>query len=84
MSELLRFTGGCHCGAVRFVVHADPKRDTIEDCNCSICRKKGFLHLIVSPERFELLAGANHLATYTFNIHRAQHKFCTTCGMWHS
>ena len=71
--------GGCHCGRVRFRVTADLERVTI--CNCSICTKKGILHLIVSPERFELLRGGDELATYTFNTGVAKHTFCKHCGI---
>ena len=63
-------SGGCHCGRVRFRVTADLSRVT--DCNCSICTKKGFLHLIVPPEQFELLGGADALTTYRFNTGTAQ------------
>lgn len=75
------YTGGCHCGAVRFQVSVDPTQVQVEDCNCSICRKKGFLHLIVPPSQFTLLAGANALTTYTFNTGIAQHLFCQHCGI---
>ena len=47
------YRGGCHCGAIRFQVLVD--RYLVRDCNCSICRKKGFLHLIVPEENFTLL-----------------------------
>jgi hypothetical protein len=73
------YEGGCHCGAVRFRVLADEHEAL--DCNCSICRKKGFLHLIVPGERFVLLAGAEALVTYTFNTGTAKHTFCRTCGV---
>jgi hypothetical protein len=53
----------------------------VTDCNCSICTKKGFLHLIVAPEQFELLSGADALTTYRFNTGTARHTFCTTCGI---
>ena len=59
------YEGGCHCGRVRFRVTADLDRVTY--CNCSMCTKKGFLHLIVPPEQFELVSGKDDLATYTFN-----------------
>ena len=72
-------TGACHCGRVRFRVTADLSRVTY--CNCSICRKKGFLHLIVPPERFELLSGKDALTTYRFNTGTARHTFCATCGI---
>jgi hypothetical protein len=73
------YEGGCHCGTVRFRVTAD--LDRVSECNCSMCAKKGFLHLIVAPERFELLAGADALATYEFNTRVAKHHFCRTCGI---
>lgn len=59
------YTGGCHCGRVRFRVTAELQG--IADCNCSVCTKKGFLHLIVAPEQLELLAGAEALSIYQFN-----------------
>lgn len=71
--------GGCHCGRVRFKVTATLDRVTY--CNCSICSKKGFLHLIVPPEQFELLGGKDNLTTYEFNTHTAKHTFCKTCGI---
>jgi len=49
--------GGCHCGAVRFEVRA-PARITVQHCNCSVCSKTGFLHLIVPAEDFTLLSGS--------------------------
>ena len=73
------YEGGCHCGRVRFSVTADLDRVTY--CNCSVCTKKGFLHLIVPPEQFELLSGKDALATYTFNTGVAKHTFCRHCGM---
>jgi len=71
--------GGCHCGKVRFKVTADLDRVTY--CNCSMCSKKGFLHLIVPPEQFELLSGKDNLAIYEFNTRTAKHTFCRTCGI---
>jgi hypothetical protein len=73
------YEGGCHCGRVRFRVTAD--LDGVTECNCSICSKKGFLHLIVPPERFELLSGKHELATYMFNTRTAKHTFCRVCGV---
>ncbi len=73
------YEGGCHCGRVRFRVTAD--LDRVTECNCSMCAKKGFLHLIVAPEQFELLSGADALATYEFNTRVAKHRFCRHCGI---
>ena len=73
------FEGGCHCGRVRFRITADLAH--IVECNCSICTKKGFLHLIVPPEHFELLCGWDELTTYEFNTLTAKHTFCRHCGI---
>ena len=75
------YEGGCHCGRVRFRVAVDDDSHRALDCSCSICRKKGFLHLIVNADRFELLRGEADLSTYRFNTGVAQHRFCTTCGI---
>ena len=72
--------GGCHCGCVRFEVDAAPGFEVL-DCNCSICRMTGFLHLIVPASRFRLLAGADALVEYTFNTGTAKHRFCGHCGI---
>ncbi len=77
--ESVIYEGGCHCGAIRFQVVVE-EHQAIE-CNCSICRKKGFLHLIVPPEKFTLLQGKEYLTTYTFNTHTAKHNFCRICGI---
>jgi len=53
----------------------------VTDCNCSICSKSGYLHLIVPKSRFELLSGSEFLTTYQFNTRTAKHLFCSVCGI---
>ena len=72
--------GGCHCGAVRFEVET-PDTVEVENCNCSICARTGFLHLIVPASRFRLLQGSDRITTYTFNTGAAKHMFCAVCGV---
>ena len=72
--------GGCHCGAVKYEVEA-PSDLEVTECNCSICSKSGYLHLIVPKSRFHLLGGEDNLTTYTFDTHEAKHLFCKTCGI---
>ena len=73
------YTGSCHCGRVRFEV--DDDLENVVVCNCSICTRKGYLHLIVTRECFRLLAGADDLTTYRFGTMTAQHQFCRHCGV---
>ncbi|MGQ0673187.1 MAG: GFA family protein [Hyphomicrobium sp.] len=74
------YSGSCHCGAVRFEVEA-PATILAQDCNCSICSKAGYLHLIVPKSKFRLIAGGEMLTAYTFGTGVAQHTFCRVCGI---
>lgn len=76
----IKISGGCHCGAVEFEVETSPEIEA-QECNCSICAKTGFLHLIVPASRFHLKKGKDKLTTYTFNTQTAKHLFCKICGV---
>lgn len=70
----------CHCGKVRFKVRV-PATVTVRRCNCSICAKIGYLHLIVAKSDLEWLSGQDELREYRFNTGLARHLFCRTCGI---
>ena len=74
------YKGSCHCQAVTFEVDAPQNIEAVY-CNCSICSKSGFLHLIVPASRFRLLSGRESLSTYSFNTGVAKHTFCKVCGV---
>ncbi len=79
-SGLVIHRGGCHCRRVVFEVDA-PANILVQDCNCSLCRLTGFLHLIVPRSRFRLISGHEFLTEYTFNTGVAKHIFCKVCGI---
>jgi hypothetical protein len=79
MAELKNYTGGCHCGEVRFEVTAD--LGNVVACNCSICQKRGALWTSVSPEHFALRAGSDDLRDYQFGRKVIHHLFCPQCGV---
>ena len=74
-----RYEGGCHCGAVRF--HVEVEDHLAYDCNCSMCRMMGYLHVIVPPARFGIDKGEDALGVYSFNTRVAKHMFCKMCGI---
>ncbi len=80
MNNLQTFSGGSHCGAIRFEVQL-PSEIEVQECNCSICRKSGYLHVIVAAARFHLRRGADELQQYSFNSGVAHHYFCRTYGI---
>ncbi len=73
-------SGDCHCGRVRFEFEAEPDVE-VHECNCSICNRVGFQHLIIPARAFNLLTNWDELALYTFNTGVAKHYFCKTCGV---
>lgn len=75
----MRRQGSCHCKAVLIEVEA-PEEIEAYECNCSICTRTGFLHLIVPASAFELIRGEEDLSVYTFNTGTARHYFCRQCG----
>lgn len=73
------FTGSCHCGKVRF--QADMSLADAGACNCSICRRAGWVVKSIPPAQFTLLAGQDAETDYQFGNKTAHHPFCTTCGV---
>lgn len=79
-SNAMTVAGGCHCGAVRFAADVAPEVRLLA-CNCSMCARTGFLHLIVPHCDFRLLSGRANLSSYRFGTGTAEHLFCRTCGI---
>ena len=77
----MKIHGGCHCGAVRFEAEVGQPPVAALDCNCSVCRMTGFLHIVVPHERFDLITGRDALASYRFGTGTAEHLFCRHCGV---
>jgi len=80
MTDMITHKGGCHCGRVRFEVDA-PAELVIDECNCAMCTRTAFLHLIVTADRFRITQGQDVLTNYTFNTGTAKHYFCSICGI---
>lgn len=75
----MKLTGSCHCGQVRYEVQVETLK--VIDCNCSICTKRGALHLRVPAEAFGLKSGGAALKAYRFGTFTAKHWFCERCGI---
>jgi len=73
------YQGSCHCGQVAYEVEGDIQGALA--CNCSMCQRKGSLLWFVPRAQFRLRTPEDAAATYTFNKHVIQHRFCPTCGI---
>ncbi|HYX38384.1 MAG TPA: GFA family protein [Oligoflexus sp.] len=76
---MAKYTGGCHCGKVRYQVDMD--LTGLIACNCSICSKKGLILGFVKEAQFSLVSGQNELSDYQFNKKHIHHLFCKNCGV---
>ncbi len=79
MAETRTYTGGCHCGKVRYEVNL--ALDKVMACNCSICSRRGWLLAFVPADQFKLLSGEDALTDYQFGRKSIHHLFCGTCGI---
>ena len=79
LGTMKTYTGGCHCGAVRYEVEMDLKK--VMECNCSHCSKKGFLLSFVDRDKFSLQSSEDMLIEYFFNKKTIRHLFCRVCGV---
>jgi hypothetical protein len=78
-TEPRTYTGGCHCGQVRYQVTL--ALDRVMTCNCSICSKTGTLLAFAPAEQFALLSGEEALTDYQFHRNHIHHLFCSRCGI---
>ena len=79
MPESKTYHGQCHCGAVQYDVVTD--LGSMGECNCSRCRRLGWVLQSAPASQFTLLSGADNLTTYHFNTENIDHLFCKTCGI---
>lgn len=78
--ELSWVHGSCHCEGVKFAVSLTT-HVLVTECNCRICYMSGHQEILVPNERFQLLAGGDHLKEYRFGVAIADHTFCVVCGV---
>src|SRR3546814_16600287 len=69
--DFMPIRGSCHCGKVAFTLDGEP--GTAMACNCSICRRKGYLLAFATPERFHLETPREDIAVYTFGAPHIRH-----------
>lgn len=70
--------GNCHCGRIAWSLADEPVEAMA--CNCSICRRKGYVLAFSTPDKFTLHTSRDDIAVYTFREHVIRHQFCKTCG----
>jgi hypothetical protein len=81
--QIMKITGGCLCGAIRYEIEGEPFR--IANCHCDDCRKATgsayATNLFFKDEQVKLLQGSLKNFKHTADSKNAMTKeFCDTCG----
>ena len=72
----------CHCGGIEAEVNVPENGfEKVMRCNCSICKRKGYIIGVVQPDDFKLTKGEEFLTLYQFYTNTAKHYFCKVCGI---
>jgi hypothetical protein len=80
--DVLRYTGGCLCGALRY--EADGEPSLMGHCYCADCRKAsgaGFIPFMgFSGKAVRFTGAARQFRSQAANGNIAVRNFCPTCG----
>jgi hypothetical protein len=79
-AKMLKLSGSCHCGDVKFSIRQEIVEATT--CDCSLCVKKNAVMIRVHEDGFSLITPWENLSEYRWNTHIARHYFCRNCGIY--
>ena len=72
----------CHCGGVEAEVKIPEIFEKVLRCNCSICKRKGYVMSPVGENDMKIIKGEDKLTLYQFYTNTAKHYFCSICGIF--
>jgi len=56
--------------------------NTVRRCNCSYCRMRGAVAVSAEMGGVTIVQGQDRLTSYRFNTGKAEHFFCSVCGIY--
>ena len=72
----------CHCKGVEAEVEVPESGfKKIMRCNCSLCKRKGYIIGVIGENDFKLIKGEKILKLYQYYTKVAKHYFCSICGI---
>ena len=73
----------CHCGGVEAEVKLQETGfEKLMRCNCSLCKRRGYIMTPINPENFKFIKGQDLLTLYQYHTKVAEHYFCSNCGIY--
>ena len=74
--------GSCHCGGVTFEVRLTDGVNTAARCDCSLCLRRGAVAVAAPLDGLTITTGQDLLTLYQFGTRKAEHYFCSVCGIY--
>ena len=72
----------CHCKEIQIELKLNNGLEELVRCDCSICKKRGAIMAKIKLRNLKILKGKNKLKIYKFGKNKAEHYFCSTCGIY--
>ncbi len=67
----------CHCGGVR--IEVDGSLESVTECNCSICRRRGVLWAYYAPRQVRIHPPPGGTLVYVWQDRSIEFHACPTC-----
>ena len=72
----------CHCGGFEAEVTIPEEGiEKVMRCNCTLCKRKGYVIGVLGENDFKIIKGENLLKLYQYYTNTAKHYFCSICGI---
>jgi len=72
----------CHCKKVLIELKLDNGLEEVLRCNCSLCKRRGSIMGKIKLKNLKIIKGAYKLKIYKFGKNKAEHFFCSICGIY--
>ena len=84
MSEVRRFAGSCHCGAIRATLEASKPATELQvrSCQCSFCARHGAMTVSDPAGHTSFVIDRANLAIYQFGTRTGTSLLCSGCGIY--
>ena len=72
----------CHCKEVQIELKLNNDLEEVVRCNCSLCKRRGSIMAQIKLKNLKIIKGSGKLKLYKFGKNKAEHFFCSICGIY--
>ena len=72
----------CHWKEIQIKLILNNGLEELVRCNCSLCIKRGSIMAKIKLNKLKIIKGVEKLKLYKFGKNKAEHFFCSICGIY--